>query len=124
MNDTNHLTIRGRLTKDANLSYTPSGTAMLKFSIAQNYSRKEGDAWKDYVNYFDVVLWGKQAEKMSLNKGTSVFITGEIKQDRWEQEGQTRSKVTITAHTVDILAKREEQKASVDNEGFKEDIPF
>ena len=127
MSDMNHLTIRGRLTKDANLIHTPSGTALLKFSIAQNYSRKEGNAWKDYVNYFDIVFWGKQAEKMNLDKGTLVFITGELKQDRWDQDGQSRSKVVITAHTIDIVvAKREEQKetATVGQEGFVDDIPL
>ena len=54
MADLNHVTLIGRLTRDAELKYTPGGLAISSFSIAVNRRRKNGDQWVDEVSYFDI----------------------------------------------------------------------
>jgi single-strand DNA-binding protein len=106
MADLNHVTIIGRLTRDAELKYISSGQAVCKFSIASNYRKKDGDQWKDEANFFDVVLWGRQGETLNqyLVKGKMVGIEGELRQDRWQQDGQNRSKVEIVANNIQLLS--------------------
>ena len=105
MADINHVVLIGRLTRDAELKYTASGQAVCKFSMAVNRRRKNGDQWEDEANYFDVVLWGRQGESLNqyLLKGKSVGIDGELRQDRWQQDGQNRSKVEIVATNIQLL---------------------
>ena len=105
MADINHVVLVGRLTRDAELKYTSGGQAVCKFSIAINRRRKSGDQWEDEANYFDIVLWGRQGESLAqyLLKGKQVGIDGELRQDRWQQDGQNRSKVEIVANNIQLL---------------------
>jgi single-strand DNA-binding protein len=105
MADINHVVLVGRLTRDAELKYTASGQAVCKFSVAVNRRRKNGDQWEDEANYFDIVLWGRQGEALNqyLVKGKSVGVEGELRQDRWQQDGQNRSKVEIVANNIQLL---------------------
>jgi len=95
----------GRLIRDAELKTTQSGFAVSKFSIAVNYRKKNGDRWEDEASFFDVSLLGKQAETLSqyLQKGKQVAIDGELRQERWQQEGQNRSKIVIIANSIQLL---------------------
>jgi single-strand DNA-binding protein len=105
MADLNHVVLVGRLTRDAELKYTANGQAVCKFSVALNRRRKSGDQWVDEANFFDIVLWGKQGESLNqyLIKGKQVGVDGELRQDRWEQDGQNRSKVEIVANNIQLL---------------------
>lgn len=108
--DLNSVMIIGRLTRDAELSYLQSGTAVSKFSIAVNRSRKDGDQWISEANFFDVSLFGKSGEnlKQYLTKGTQIAVQGSLRQDRWEKDGQKFSKVYIMANDVQLLGGRSE----------------
>ena len=105
MADLNNVSLIGRLTRDAELKYTASGQAVCKFAIAVNRRRKSGDQWVDEPNFFDIVLWGRQGESLNqyLVKGKQVGVDGELRQDRWEQDGQNRSKVEVIANNVQLL---------------------
>jgi single-strand DNA-binding protein len=105
MADVNHVVLVGRLTRDAELKYTPSGFPISTFSLAINRNRKNGDAWVEEAHYFDVDLFGKSAESLKtyLTKGKQIAVEGELRQDRWEQDGQKRSKVKIVANNVQLL---------------------
>lgn len=105
MTDINRVVLVGRLTRDAELRYTASGVAVCNFSIAVNRRRKNGDAWEDEASFFDIALWGKQGETLNqyLVKGKQVCVEGELRQSRWEQDGQTRSKVEIVASNLQLL---------------------
>lgn len=104
-NDINLVTLVGRLTRDSELKYTNSGTAVCKFSLAVNRRKRSGEQWTDEVSYFDVVLWGKQGEALQqyLAKGKQIAVSGELRQNRWEQDGQSRSKVEIVANNLQLL---------------------
>jgi len=105
MADVNHVILVGRLTRDAELKYTAGGQAVCKFALAVNRRRKNGDQWVEEANFFDVVLWGRSGEAINqyLVKGKQIAVEGELRQDRWEQDGQNRSKVEIMANNVQLL---------------------
>ena len=105
MADLNHVVLIGRLTRDAELKYTSGGQAVCKFSIAVNRRRKNGDQWEDEANFFDIVVWGRQGESLHpyLVKGKMVGVDGELRQDRWQQDGQNRSKVEIVTNYLQLL---------------------
>ena len=104
-NDINSVVLVGRLTRDAEMRYTNSGTAICKFSLAVNRRKRSGDNWEDEVSYFDIVVWGRQGEAVSrfLEKGKQVSVAGELRQSRWEQDGQTRSRVEVVAANIQLL---------------------
>jgi single-strand DNA-binding protein len=139
MKDLNNVVEIGRLTRDAELKYTAGGTAVSKFSIAVNRRVKSGDQWKDEASFFEINLWGKQAESLNqyLIKGKQVAVDGELVQDRWTQDGQNRSKVYIKADDVQLLggggerqsapvysAQPREHAAPVQDDGPVDFIPF
>ena len=64
MNNINMVGFCGNLVRDAELSYTTSGFAICKMSIAINRSRKVGDEWKDETSYFDLVGMGKSRQML------------------------------------------------------------
>jgi single-strand DNA-binding protein len=105
MSDLAVAVIVGRLTRDAELKYTNSGQAVCHFSVATGSRRKKGDQWIEESSFWDVDLWGKQGESINqyLTKGKLVAVEGSMRQDKWEQDGQTRTKVQITANTVQLL---------------------
>jgi single-strand DNA-binding protein len=147
MADINHVVLVGRLTRDAELKYTSNGQAVCKFSVAINRRRKNGDQWEDEANYFDIVLWGRQGEAINqyLLKGKTVGVDGELRQDRWQQDGQNRSKVEVIANNIQLLGgnpggapsgtsygagsfpqggRGGDQGVPAGDDGFADDIPF
>ncbi|MCQ2398499.1 MAG: single-stranded DNA-binding protein [Sphaerochaetaceae bacterium] len=105
-NDINVVVLVGRLTRDCELRSTAGGSSVCRFSIAVNRRRKNGDTWTDEANYFDIVLWGRQADSLKsyLLKGRGVSIEGGLRQSRWEQDGQTRSRIEVVANNVQLLS--------------------
>jgi len=126
----NNLVLIGRLTRDAELKMTNSGLAILHFSLAVNRSQKVGDKWEKVADFFDVTTFGKQGEAVAqyMTKGTQVAIEGELRQDRWEKDGQKHSKVAIVADNIQLLgskdAPRQDTQASAAKAVFQDDIPF
>jgi len=135
MADVNHVILIGRCTRDAELKYTSGGMAVCKFAIAVNRRKKNGDQWVDEASFFDVVAWGKIGEALNqyLVKGKQVAVEGELHQNRWEQDGQSRSKVEINADNIQLLGGGTEQAAPAPSRQeapqnqpgyFPDDIPF
>lgn len=102
----NHATIKGRLTRDAELRFTSGGKAVASASLAYSTRVRGADGqWKDgNTQYFDIVVWGYLAETAGqLRKGMQVRIDGRLNQRTWKtQEGQNRSKIEINADDVSI----------------------
>jgi len=103
--DLNVVAITGRLTRDAELKYTNGGMAIAKFSIAVNRRTKKGDQWVEDASFFDCSYFGKGAEAVNqyLNKGTQVAINAELRQNRWEQDGQNKSRVELAVNSLMLL---------------------
>jgi single-strand DNA-binding protein len=136
--DLNHVIIIGRLVNDAILKYTSGGMAIANLSLAVNRRVKKGEQWTEEVSFFEVTLWGKTAEglKPYLLKGKLIAVEGELKQERWEKDGQTRSKVVINASNVQLLGGNDkpaqqggqssgyQAQAEYSADDFVSDIPF
>jgi single-strand DNA-binding protein len=116
----------GNLTRDPEVRYAPNGTAVASFSIAVNDRKKVGDEWKDKVDYFDVIAFGKQAESCGqyLFKGDAALIEGKLQQRRWvdKDTGQNRSKVEIVAQHVTFMPKRQGNGQGSSSQG-QEEVP-
>ena len=105
MADVNHVVLVGRLTRDAELKAMADGKTVVNFSIAVNRRKRQEDTWVDEVNFFDIVVWGKQAESLHqhLVKSKTVCVDGELRQDRWQHGGQNHSRVEIVANYIQLL---------------------
>lgn len=103
MSSINLAVIAGRLGKDAELSYTPKGVALCKFSVAtESRWEKDGEA-QTATTWHSVALWGKYGEAMAphLTKGKTVTVTGEIVNRSWDKADGTKGYATdIKANTV------------------------
>ncbi len=101
----------GNLTRDPEVRYTPSGSAVASFAIAVNRKYKQGEETKEEVSYIDIVVFGKQAENCGqyLNKGDAALIEGRLQQRRWDDKdtGAKRSKVEVAAQSVTFMPKRQ-----------------
>jgi single-strand DNA-binding protein len=110
--DINRVTIVGRLTRDPELRHLPSGTPVLQMGVAVNGRQKdEAGNWTDKPNFFDVKVFGNQAEmlNMHLAKGRRIGVDGRLDWSSWEaQDGSKRSKVEIVAQSVQFLDSRGE----------------
>jgi single-strand DNA-binding protein len=114
MSNLNKALLIGRLTKDPEMRYTPSGTAVTNFSIATNRwsTGPEGER-KEFTDYHNIVAYnaGKRnlAEVVAqyTKKGALVFIEGRIQTRSWEgQDGQKRRTTEIIANDVQFLDSR------------------
>ena len=118
-NDYNYFCLIGRLTKDAEIKYTTSGTPVINFSIASNKKTKSNE----YCNFFNIEMWGNIATALInyLKKGTMVQVAGEVKQERWQDKtsGQSREKIKFIAYNIQLLGSNKQQ----DNQ-YQFDDPF
>jgi len=114
MRDINVVVLVGRLTRDSELKYTKSGQPIARFALAVNRSVKRGETWEDEASFIDVDFWGKGGEAVNrfLTKGQQVAVEGELRQDRWEQDGQNRSKIVVVANNVRLMGSPQGQGSS------------
>lgn len=106
-NDLNVIALVGRLTRESELRYSSGGMAICSFSLAVNRRKRTADnRWEDEANFFNCTMFGKSAEGLNqyLEKGRQVSILGELRQSRWEQDGQNRSRVEIVVNSLQLLA--------------------
>ena len=105
MSDLNEVVLSGRLTRDAELRYTPNGTAVTDIIVASNRIWSKDSEKQEEAPFVDVTIWGKQAESLAkyMTKGRHVMLTGRLKLNKWEpDEGDKRSKLTVTAEKVNL----------------------
>lgn len=120
----NRVTITGNLTKDPELRSTPSGTSVCTLRVAVNSRRKDSQSgeWVDKPNYFDVKVWGAQADNCStyLSKGRPVAVDGRLDWREWEgQDGVKRQSIDIVAENIQFLGSPGEGGRSNGNGGAK-----
>src|SRR5437016_2756570 len=110
MADYNRVILIGRLTRDPELRYIPSGTAVTEIGLAVNDRRKnQSGEWTEETQFIDITLWGRTAEIATeyLTKGSPVFIEGRLKLDRWEKDGQKHSKLKVVGDKLQFLGGKE-----------------
>jgi len=106
----------GKLTRDPEMKYISSGKAVCSLSIANNRVYIKNTEKITEVSYFDVEVWGAAAENCAkyLTKGNGIIVEGRLRQDRWEKDGKTQSRVRISANAVHFLPKKQNNAAGAD----------
>lgn len=121
MANLNKVFLIGNLTRDPELRYIPSGSAVTTFTVAVNRVYMQQGEKKEEVSYIKVVAWAKMAETCGeyLSKGSPVFVEGRIQSRSWEtQQGEKRSAVEVIAERVQFLgrAKGSKQESGAETE--------
>ena len=105
-NDLNLCQFIGRLGNDPEIRYSPNGDAVASFSIAC------GSQWKDKAGekqerteWISCTAWGKLAEIIGeyVKKGSQVYVSGKLKTDKYEKDGQTRYSTKVIVDTMQML---------------------
>jgi single-strand DNA-binding protein len=108
MPDLNKVFLAGRLTRDPELRYLPSGTALCKMGLAvsRTYKTQEGERKEDTL-FVDVTAWTKLAEFCgeNLKKGRPILVEGSLKSDTWDDKttGQKRTKLEVLANRIQTM---------------------
>jgi len=106
----NRVILLGNITRDIELSYIASGSAVANVGLAVNDKRKNKDGeWIEETTFVDVTLWGRTAEIANeyLSKGSPCLIEGRLKLDTWEDnDGNKRSKLKVVGEKLQLLGGR------------------
>ena len=107
----NKVILMGNLTRDPEMKYLPSGTAVTNFGMAmsEKYTDRESGEQRENVCFVDVEAWGRQGEIVNeyLSKGSPVFIEGALKFDSWETpEGEKRNKLRVRVFRLQLIGGR------------------
>jgi single-strand DNA-binding protein len=106
----NKVILMGNLTRDPELRYTPSGTAVADFGLAINRRRRNASGERrDETCFVDVTAWGRQAEVVNeyLSKGSPIFLEGRLQLDEWtSSDGQRRSKLKVVLEGFQFISPR------------------
>jgi single-strand DNA-binding protein len=118
------------------MSYTPSGTAITKFTLAVNRNTKlPTGEWQTETEWFNIVAWRELAERCNtyLKKGHKVFLEGRLQQRKYtDREGAQRVAVEVVVNSMEMLTPKDRQSGSVsdsflgggDDLGDLDDHPF
>ena len=131
----NTVLLTGRLTRDPELKYTASGTAMCRFGLAVNrrYKDPKSGEWKDDTNFVNCVIWREAGERVGkvVKKGSPVHVEGRLRSyDYQDKEGNKRSGIEVEARRVQILEKASSAGSSAVGEPESpsgaeiEEVPF
>jgi len=108
----NQVTLLGNLTRNIELKYTQSGTAIGSTGIATTRKYKGADGQqKEDVMFIDITFFGRTAEiaNQYLRKGSKVFIVGTLKLDQWQDaNGQKKSKHSVTVNEMKMLSTNQQ----------------
>jgi single-strand DNA-binding protein len=108
----NRVILMGNVTRDIELKYLQSGTAVTELGLAMNHRYKnQSGEWIEEPVFVDVTLWGRTAEIASeyLSKGAPVFVEGRLKYDTWETDGQKRSKLSVVGERMQLIGPRSDR---------------
>lgn len=116
----NKVMIIGRLGRDPEMRYTPSGRPVTTFSVATSRSWNTGEGERrTETEWFNVVAWGSLAEicKQYLNKGQQVYVEGRLQTRYWDDaEGNKHFSTEIVANEMIMLGDRRDNNQSTDDE--------
>lgn len=144
MADINSITLSGRLTKDLEIRKVGNDFSIGSVSIAVNRSVKKDGKYVKEAQFFDCTLLGKMADGLApyMKKGQQVCLCGSLRQDRWEKDGKTNTKIYVEVEDVSLMGSsngsnsgntaNSGQQGSAGNnapaynagEEFPSDIPF
>ncbi len=113
----NKIMLIGNLGRDPEMNYTPSGTAVTKFSLAvsRSYKVQATGEKRDETEWFNIVAWNKLAETCSayLHKGNKIYIEGRLTQRKYtDRDGNQRTAIDVIASDMEMLTPKTGQGGS------------
>ncbi|MBM4009847.1 MAG: single-stranded DNA-binding protein [Planctomycetes bacterium] len=105
----NRVVLLGNVTRDPELRYISSGTAVTEIGLAVNDRRKTASGeWVDETTFVDITLWGRTAEIAGeyVSKGAPLMIEGRLKLDTWEKDGKKNSKLRVVGEKMVLLGSK------------------
>lgn len=120
----NKVILLGRLGKDPEVKYTPSGTPVAKFTVATNDRFKDKDGnWQDRTEWHNLTAWARTAEIVGeyLKKGAQVYIEGSLRTHSWDdkQTGQKKYMTEINVNDLVMLGGKGESGGGTDFAGSR-----
>ncbi len=109
----NRVILMGNLTKDPEVRYTPSGTAVCDLRMATNRRFRGADGQdREETCFVNVTVWGRQAENTGkyLGRGSSALVEGRLKYDEWERDGQKHNRLSVVAERIQFLGSPRNQE--------------
>jgi single-strand DNA-binding protein len=106
MKSVNKVILVGNLGKDPELKYTPSGSAVAKFSVATSYRYKDkNDQWQDQTEWHNVVAWARLAEIAGeyLKKGSKVYVEGRLQTRSWDDKNTNQKRYMTEVVVSDLV---------------------
>jgi len=124
----NKVILIGNLTRDVDLKYTPSGTAIAKFGLATNRTYKDSVTGenKQEVMFIDITVFGRSAEiaNQYLAKGRRVLIEGRLILEQWvDSSGQKRSRHSVVAERVQFMDSKSSSDSGYTQGGYEYQQP-
>ncbi len=118
----NRVQLIGRLGRDPESKFTPTGKKVAHFSVAvsHHWKTRDGEA-KESTEWVNVEAWDRLGEVCQeyLKKGSLAYIEGRLKTDRYEEKGETRYFTKVVAQTVQFL----DSKTAEATEGEQSTLP-
>lgn len=111
----NKITLIGNLTRDPELSTTPNGVSLCRFTIAVNRRFQQSQNGERVTDFFRIVTWRQQAENCSryLAKGRKVAVIGELQASTYvNKDGETRISLDVSADEVEFLTPRQDEQGT------------
>ncbi len=117
----NKVILVGNLTRDIELRYLQSGTAVANSAIATSRKFTSNGEKKEEVMFIDITFFGRSGEiaNQYLRKGSKILVEGRLKFDQWvDQNGQKRSKHTINVENMQMLDSRNDASSAQNSGGY------
>ena len=101
-------------------------TAVLNISVACNQNRKVNDEWVTDTDWFNVTTFGDTAERLNdrLKIGDTILVSGRLKTNTYEVEGEKRKSTNIMAYSVDVLQAKADRPNQSQQEEDNDSVPF
>jgi len=120
----NKIILVGNLTREVDLRYSPTGTAIAKFGIATNRTYKDNVTGenKQETMFIDVTVFGRSAEiaNQYLRKGSRILVEGRLVLDQWvDSTGQKRSKHSVVAEKIQFMETKAEAERNRNYENYE-----
>jgi len=108
----NRVQLIGRLGKDPESKYTPTGKKVAHFSLAVSQRWKTSGETKEYTEWVNIEAWGRLGEVCQdyLKKGSLVYLEGRLKTEKYEDKGETKYFTKVVALSLQFLDKRDKDE--------------
>jgi len=127
MANVNKVILIGNVTRNLELSYLPSQTAVVNFGLATNLKWKnDAGETKEEVCFVDCQAFSKGAETLNkyVKKGDPIFIEGRLKFEHWEKDGQKHTRLRVIVESFQFLSTKPKTTDTTETQTEKDETPF